>query len=81
MNAARERLPVSKLNDPDMQAAPAAMERAVRRAHWVAHVHGTTVLVVENGEMVEVAPDPALYEDYRAAKLKEAFGARRRLSR
>lgn len=81
MNAAKEPLPVSKLDDPDMQAAPAAMERAVRRAHWVAHMHGTTVLVVENGEMVEVDPDPELYEDYRAARLKEAFGARRGLIR
>lgn len=76
-----ERLPVSKLDDPDMQAAPAAMERAVRSAHWDAHVHGTTVLVVENGEMVEVDPDPALYEEHRAAKAKEAFGARRGLTK
>lgn len=59
----RQELPVSKLDDPDMQAVPAAMERAVRRAHRVAHQHGTTVLVVENGKMVEVEPDPALYED------------------
>ena len=81
MTAKGRRLPVSKLDDPDMQAVPAAMERAVRRAHWVAHVHGTTVLVVENGEMVEVDPDPELYEDYRAAKAKEAFGARRGLIR
>ena len=56
-------LPVSKLDDPDMQATPAAMERAVRRAHRDAHRHGTGVLVVENGRMVEVDPDPALYED------------------
>lgn len=63
MTADKERLPVSKLDDPDMQAAPAAMERAVRRAHRDAHRHGTGVLVVENGKMVEVAPDPALYED------------------
>lgn len=61
-------LPVSRLDDPDMRAAPAAMERAVRRAHRDAHRHGTGVLVVENGEMVEVDPDPALYEDDRTAK-------------
>ena len=61
-----ERLPVSKLDDPDMQAAPAAMERAVRRAKRGAHRHGTGVLVVVNGKMVE--PDPALYEDDPAAK-------------
>ena len=67
MRAEKEALPVSKLDDPDMQAVPAAMERAVRRAHRDAHLHGTTVLVVENGEMVEVAPDPALYEDDRVS--------------
>ena len=65
MRPEKEQLPVSKLDDPDMQAVPAAMERAVRRAHRDAHRHGTTVLVVENGEMVEVDPDPALYEDDR----------------
>ena len=32
MTADSERLPVSQLDDPDMQAAPAAMERAVCRA-------------------------------------------------
>ena len=66
MRPEKEQLPVSKLDDPDMQAVPAAMERAVRRAHRDAHRHGTTVLVVENGKMVEVDPDPALYEDDRA---------------
>ena len=68
MRAPRKPLPVPKLNDPDLQAAPAAIERAVRRAHRDAHRHGTGVLVVENGEMVEVAPDPALYADDRTAK-------------
>ncbi len=63
MSAAKERLPVLKLSDPDMQAVPAAIERAVRRAHRDAHRHGTGVLVVENGRMVEVPPEPALYED------------------
>ncbi len=66
MSAEKEQLPVSKLDDPDMQAVPAAMERAVRRAHRDAHRHGTGVLVVVDGKMVEVDPDPALYEDDRA---------------
>ena len=68
MRAEKEQLPVSELDDPDMQAVPAAMERAVRRAHRDAHRHGTTVLVVENGKIVEIAPEPALYEDGSAAK-------------
>ena len=67
MSATRGRLPVSKLDDPDMQAVPAAMERAVRRAHRDAHRHGTGVLVVVDGKMVEIPPDPALYEDDPAA--------------
>ena len=70
MSAAKERLPVLKLDDPDMQAVPAAMERAARRAHRDAHRHGTGVLVVENGKMVEVDPDPALYEDEPVAAPK-----------
>ena len=53
MRAQKRQLPVSRLDDPDMQAAPAAMERALRRAHKVAHQHGTTVLVVESGKLVE----------------------------
>ena len=68
MKSEKKALPVSKLDDPDMQATPAAMERAVRRAHRDAHRHGTGVLVVENGKMVEVDPDPALYEDRPTAK-------------
>ncbi len=63
MRAQKRQLPVSRLDDPDMQAAPAAMERALRRAHKVAHQHGTTVLVVESGKLVEIEPDPAMYED------------------
>jgi len=68
VKAAEGRLPAMQLEDPDMQAVPAAMERAVRRAHWDAHRHGTAVLVVENGKMVETNPDPALYEDLPMAK-------------
>ncbi len=66
MSAEKEQRPVLKLDDPDIQAVPAALERAVRRAHRDAHRHGTGVLVVEDGKMVEVPPDPALYEDDRA---------------
>lgn len=70
MSGVKKQLPESKLDDPDLQAVPAAMERAVQRAHWDAHQHGTGVLVVENGEMVEVDPDPALYETYRTRMLR-----------
>ena len=68
MKSEKRALPVSKLDDPDMQATPAAMERAVRRAHRDAHRHGTGVLVVVDGITVELPPDPALYEDEPVAK-------------
>ena len=61
MKAKKQRLPVSRLDDADMQAAPAAMERAVRRAHRIAHQHGTGVLVVENGEMIEIEPKAEMW--------------------
>ena len=76
MKPEKRTLPVSRLDDPDMRAAPAAMERAAQRAHWVAHQCGTTILVVENGTMVETDPDPELYEAHRAAKSREPLSAR-----
>lgn len=58
------KIPVSKLPDPDMQAAPAALMRALRRAHLIAHQTGTGVIVMRDGEVVEIEPDPELYEGF-----------------
>ena len=55
-------IPVSKLTDPDMQAVPAALMRAARRAHQIAHQTGTGVVVMRDGEVVEIEPDPEMYE-------------------
>lgn len=56
------KIPVSKLPDPDMQAVPAALMRALRRAHLIAHQTGTGVVVMRDGEVVEIEPVPELYE-------------------
>lgn len=55
-------IPVSKLDDPDMQAVPSTLYRAARRAHLIAHRTGTGVIVMLDGEVVEIEPDPAMYE-------------------
>ncbi len=55
-------IPESKLTDPDMQAVTAALMRAARRAHLIAHQTGTGVVVMRNGKVVEVEPDPEMYE-------------------
>lgn len=55
-------IPVSKLPDPLMQAVPEALVRAARRAHMIAHQTGTKVVVMQDGEVVEIDPDPEMYE-------------------
>jgi hypothetical protein len=52
---------VSRLPDADMQAAPAALARAARRARELAARSGTPLVVSENGRVIEksvVSPDP-----------------------
>ena len=44
---------VSKLPDADMQAAPAALLRAGRRAREIARQTGTAVVVMRDGKLVE----------------------------
>jgi LDH2 family malate/lactate/ureidoglycolate dehydrogenase len=54
--------PVSHLPDADMQAAPAALLRAARRAREIARQTGTAVVVVRDGKLVEerqAAPEPS----------------------
>ena len=46
-------VPVSRLPDADMQAAPAALVRAARRARELAVRSGTPLVVSENGQVVE----------------------------
>jgi LDH2 family malate/lactate/ureidoglycolate dehydrogenase len=49
-------LPVSKLPDADMQAAPKALLRAARRAREIARQTGTAIVVVRDGQLIEEHP-------------------------
>ena len=54
--------PISRLPDADMQAAPAGLVRAARRAREIARQTGTGVGVVRDGKLVEdreAAPEAA----------------------
>lgn len=40
----------------------AALKRAARRAHFIAHLTGTKVVIMRDGEIVEIDPDPEMYD-------------------
>ena len=63
MKKSKYKIPVSNLADPDMQAAPAALFRAAQRAHLIAYQAGTGVVVMRDGKVVEIEPDPEMYGD------------------
>lgn len=46
----------SKLDDPDMQAAPRALLRAAQRAREIARQHGARIVVNRHGRTVEEEP-------------------------
>jgi hypothetical protein len=50
-------VPVSKLPDDDMQAAPAALVRAGQQARELARKTGTAVVIVRDGILVEERVD------------------------
>jgi hypothetical protein len=50
-------VPVSKLPDDDMQAAPAALVRAGVQARELARKTGTAVVIVRDGILVEERAD------------------------
>ena len=41
----------------------AALIRAAKRAHKIAHQTGTKVVVMRDGKVVEIEPDPEMYND------------------
>jgi hypothetical protein len=54
----------SKLDNPDMQAAPQALLRAARRAREIARKTGTPLVIVRDGVLIEIDPDdPRLDEE------------------
>jgi hypothetical protein len=52
-------VPVSKLPDADMQAAPGALLRAAQQAREVARQTGTAIVIVRDGVLVEERCDDA----------------------
>lgn len=52
----------SKRGDPEVEGMMVALVRAARRAHQIAHQTGTGVVVMRDGEVVEIEPDPEMYE-------------------
>ncbi len=66
--------PVSKLDDPDMQGAPAALMRALKRAHKIAHDTNTGIVVMIDGKVTIVPPDPELYNDVQGVGRVDSFG-------
>ena len=55
-----ERKPLN-LDDTDTAGVTAALMRAARRAHLIAHQAGTGVVVMRDGKVVEIEPDPEMY--------------------
>lgn len=47
---------VSRLDDQDMQKAPAALLRAAKRARQLAQETGSELVVVRNGKLVREVP-------------------------
>jgi len=44
---------VSRLPDPDMQAAPGVMLRAAQRAREIARQTNTAVVIMQDGKLIE----------------------------
>ena len=63
---AKNHLPPTK-DAPYMQGVMPALLRAVKRAHKVAHRTGTKIVIMQDGKVVEVPPDPELYNDPKYA--------------
>ena len=59
-------LPEKELPNPDdteTEGVTAALMRAARRAHLIAHQTSTGVVVMQDGKVVEIEPDPEMYEN------------------
>ena len=50
-------------DDTDVEGVTAALIRAAKRAHLIAHQAGTGVIVMRDGKVVEIEPDPEMYGD------------------
>ena len=61
MKKQTRRFPIT--DDPDMQGVMPALRRAVKRSHKIAYQTGTYIVTMRDGKVVEVPPDPELYND------------------
>ena len=52
-----------KKPDNDEEGLTAALIRAAKRAHKIAHQTGTKVVVMRDGKVMEIEPDPEMYND------------------
>ena len=50
-------------NPDDTAGVTAALIRAAKRAHLIAHQAGTGVVVMRDGKVMEIEPDPEMYGD------------------
>ena len=58
-------VPASQHGDKETQDVLNALHRAARRAHRIAHQHQTGVVVMRDGKVVEIEPDPEMYCEHR----------------
>ncbi len=57
-------------DDTDTEGVTAALMRAARRAHLIAHQTGTGVVVMQDGKVVEIEPDPEMYGEVGSEKFE-----------
>jgi hypothetical protein len=60
--------PISHLPDADMQAVPAALARAARRARELARQTDTAVVVLRDGKLVEERADDAVMQEKQTTR-------------
>lgn len=48
-------------DDTETEGVAAVLMRAARRAHLIAHQTSTGVVVLQDGEIMEIEPDPEMY--------------------
>ena len=63
MTEGNQDTPVSHHGDKETKDVLNALHRAARRAHRIAHQHKTGVVIMEKGKVIEIEPDPEMYEE------------------
>ncbi len=64
----------SAKDETDIQGVMAALHRALKRAHKVAHDTNTGIVVMIDGKVTIVPPDPELYNDVPSVSRVDSFG-------